>query len=129
MPSAVPAVVYAVLLVLHVLLGPLGAPALGAADVPPPGGVTRAVAGAPATHGTPHAQDADPAVPSATARNGRDVAGERHAPPGAVAHPQHDAADGPLRAGRTPAPTAHPPASERRADRHGVRAPPSPSGT
>ncbi|MDX3802642.1 hypothetical protein [Streptomyces sp. AK04-3B] len=127
-PAAVPALAVAVVLaVLLVLLGPPGAPALGDARVPAPGGVTH-TAGAAAAHGATHAQDTDPAVPSAAVRSGRDVTGERHTLPVPASHPPREATGGPLRAGRTPAPTAGPPAPERPAHRHGVRAPPSLSG-
>ncbi|AVV44065.1 hypothetical protein PYK79_15880 [Streptomyces sp. ID05-04B] len=128
-PAAVPAAAHAVLLVLLVLLGPSGPPAPGGADLPAPGGLTHA-AGVPSAHGTPHAQDADPAVPSATVRSGRDVTGERHTPPLPASHPPRGATGGPLRAGRTPVgPPPDPPASALPAHGHGVRAPPSFSGT
>ncbi|MEH0449070.1 hypothetical protein QA811_36950 [Streptomyces sp. B21-102] len=130
-PAAVPAEVHAVLimlLVLFALLGPLGTPALVGAEVPAPREVTHA-AGVSPTHDTPRTQDADPAVPSATVRSGRDAAGERPTPPAPAAHPQLGAAGAPLLPGRTPAPPADSPAPDRPAHRPGVRAPPALSGT
>ncbi|MCX5262704.1 hypothetical protein [Streptomyces sp. NBC_00199] len=130
-----PAAVHAVLLILFVLLsalftllGPLGAPALGGAAVPAPREATHSAGVSPA-HSTPHTQDADPAVPSATVRSGRDAAGERPTPPAPAARPQLGAAGAPLPPGRTPTPAADPPAPDRPAHRPGVRAPPALSGT
>jgi hypothetical protein len=118
----------AVLLAVVVTL--LGPAALGDEQPRAIGGAVLA-AEARAAHGESHAEGVDSAVSTAAVRGRRshgDVTGERHAPPvsaqGASPRPEI----GSLGPARLPVAVEATPVSDHPAHRHGVRAPPSPSG-
>ncbi|WP_433544265.1 hypothetical protein ACQPZG_03515 (plasmid) [Streptomyces sp. CA-294286] len=120
-----PGPVWAVLLaVLVTLLGPSAA---GNEHPRTPVGAAGAV-GSAAVQSEPYADRADPAVPTVAVRGSRDGTGERHTPPLSAPDTARGARVVPLRPAQPPAPTAGPCAPGHAAHRHGVRAPPSPSG-
>ncbi|WP_406160312.1 hypothetical protein OG806_32195 [Streptomyces sp. NBC_00882] len=114
----------ALLAVLITLLSP---PALGTTHPCAPVGTL--LAAEESAHGEPYADSADPAVTTAAIRSHRDATGERHAPPVSAPGASPDPATDRLRRAQPPVSAAGPPASEQPALRHGVRAPPSLSGT
>ncbi|MFF7548569.1 hypothetical protein ACFZCU_33745 [Streptomyces canus] len=120
-----PGRVWAVLLaVLITLLSP---PALGTTHE---GALVGALLVAEeSAHGQPYADSADPAVSTAAVRSHRDATGERHAPPVSVPGASPDPATDRLLRAQPPVSAAGPPTSDQPALRHGVRAPPSLSGT
>jgi hypothetical protein len=124
-PSPGPGLALAAL--LAVLLTLLSPPALGGTHHGAPVGALRA-AEEPA-HGEPYVDSADPAVPTAAVRSQRDVTGERHAPPAAVPGASPDPATDRLLRAQPPVSAGGLPTSEQPPLRHGVRAPPSLSGT
>ncbi|WP_159049271.1 hypothetical protein [Streptomyces canus] len=124
-PGPSPGLALAVL--LAVLLALLSPPALGGTHHGAPVGAL--LAAGESAHGEPYADSADPAVSTAAVRSQRDATGERHAPPVSVPGASPDPATDRLRPTQPPVSAARPPTSEQPALRHGVRAPPSLSGT
>ncbi|MFJ6392547.1 hypothetical protein ACIQJT_33670 [Streptomyces sp. NPDC091972] len=92
------------------------------------GGGPVLAAEARATHGESYAESADPAVSAAAVRGQGEVVGERHAPPVSAQGASSGFEADPLWPAQPPAEEGDPPVSEDPAHRHGVRAPPSPSG-
>ncbi|MEU6389547.1 hypothetical protein [Streptomyces sp. NPDC046939] len=88
-----------------------------------------AAASVPTARGETFADSADPAGSAAAVRNQRDATGERHAPPLSAPGTSPDPGTGPSHRARASVAAVQPPASLRPAHRHGVRAPPAPSGT
>lgn len=123
----VPVVLALLLAVAVTLFGPVG---LGGSEPSAVGGGALA-ADARSAHSESQAENAenvDPALTTAAVRHLGEATGERHAPPvpfqGAGPRPEV----GSLRPARPPVAAEDPPVSGHPAHRHGVRAPPSPSG-
>ncbi|WP_314222836.1 hypothetical protein [Streptomyces zaehneri] len=124
-PASAPAVLLTVLLALIALLG---APALVGPPLHAPDG-TAPAARATSAHSAPCADDAEPSACAAAPRSHRDATGERHAPPAADPLASRGSAVDLLPPTLSPLPTTGSPAPEQPAHRHGVRAPPSHTGT
>lgn len=115
-------------ILLAVLATLLGSSALGSQH-PRASKVAVAAAEAASAHSEPYADRADPAVSTVSVRSHRDGAGQRHAPPVSTPGALPGTGADPFRLALPPPSAIGPPASEQRAHRYGVRAPPALSGT
>ncbi|KOG37086.1 hypothetical protein [Streptomyces resistomycificus] len=128
-PRAVgPRPVAALLSLLAVLVALLSPPVLGSSHPHAPSGAVSAaeITSAPCK---PFVKHADPVVCTAAVLIQRDVTGERHVPPVPAPDEPSRTAVGLLQSARTPLSAVRPPRSRQPAACHGVRAPPSLSGT
>lgn len=136
-PAVVPAILLAALIIVLSLSAPggensrasVGPVSAGTAFIGTASISTARGAEVVSVHSDTHTNHGDPALTAASVRNLRDAAGERPAPPLCVPGASRGGpAVNPLQPARPPLSALGPCASGQPPHRHGVRAPPSPSG-